>query len=306
MKNIPVDGYEAKNIGQQIEKVLRGLGSPDPPLNLDDVRELLRLDRQYYSSSDSSFVLDIVSRLKVAGKQILGRPMILWDAIKKADLSALYLPDGKRILIDASKPKLKHRWNEAHEIGHSIIPWHAEMNLGDTDVTLNVRCHEVIEAEANYAAGQLLFLQEKFVVDASDCLRTLASVRSLAKRYGNTVTSTLWRYVESANPDTPAVGIVSQHPRYPNEEFNPAHPCKHCVLSSTFRRQFSRVTERQLFALIHSYCGFQRRGPLGEADLVILDDSGKRHEFHFESFHNTYEVLSLGVYRRKVPVTVAV
>ena len=29
------------------------------------------------------------------------------------------------------EPKLKHRWNEAHEVGHSIIPWHKAYLHGD-------------------------------------------------------------------------------------------------------------------------------------------------------------------------------
>jgi hypothetical protein len=38
MKNIVMDGHEANDIRQQVEKILRGLGNPPPPLNLDDVR----------------------------------------------------------------------------------------------------------------------------------------------------------------------------------------------------------------------------------------------------------------------------
>lgn len=68
MKNIIVSGHEAEDIEQQVSKILRGLGNPEPPLSLDDVRELLRLDRQFYSSSDQSAVREVVSRMMVAGK----------------------------------------------------------------------------------------------------------------------------------------------------------------------------------------------------------------------------------------------
>jgi hypothetical protein len=106
MKTIAVVGLEAQEITQQVRKVLRGLGNPEPPLRLADVRELLRLDKQYYSSKDTGFVREIVSRIKVAGKQVVHRPTLLWDAIRKAELSALYLPDKRRILIDADKPQI--------------------------------------------------------------------------------------------------------------------------------------------------------------------------------------------------------
>ena len=55
---------------------------------------------------------------------------------------------------------IQDRWNEAHEVGHSIIPWHDNLLLGDNEFSLNPNCHEQMEAEANFAAGQLLFLQE--------------------------------------------------------------------------------------------------------------------------------------------------
>lgn len=47
MRNILLSRPTATDIESQVNKVLRGLGNPEPPLNLDDVRELLRLDRGY-------------------------------------------------------------------------------------------------------------------------------------------------------------------------------------------------------------------------------------------------------------------
>ena len=84
------------------------------------------------------------SRMKIAGRQVLLRPTILGDAVRSLSLKALYLPDQKRILLDKDLPPLKHRWNEAHEIGHDIIPWHAGMMLGDTEQTLTPACHEIM------------------------------------------------------------------------------------------------------------------------------------------------------------------
>ena len=37
----------AKDIDERVERVLRGLGHPEPPLRLEDVRELLKLDREF-------------------------------------------------------------------------------------------------------------------------------------------------------------------------------------------------------------------------------------------------------------------
>tara|TARA_A100001391_G_scaffold199723_1_gene183211 strand:+ start:2233 stop:2976 length:744 start_codon:yes stop_codon:yes gene_type:complete len=224
MKNIIVDGHEAEDIEEQVSKILRGLGNPEPPLSLEDVRELLRLDRKFYSSSDQSAVREVVSRLMVAGKQVIKRPTILFEAIRKAKLSALWLPDKKRILIDESLPQLKHRWNEAHEVGHSIIPWHDNLLLGDNEFSLNPNCHQQMEAEANFAAGQLLFLQDRFIAEAKDLNVSLATVKGLKTGFGNTYSSTLWRYVENFGADEPMVGVISKHPKRLPEDFDPPAP----------------------------------------------------------------------------------
>ena len=157
-----VKDRNAIDIDKQVNKILRGLGNPSPPLRLADVRELLRLDLGYYSATDTGLLRETVSRLMVAGKQVLARPSILWDAIRKRDLKALYVPDRKRILLDSDLPKLKQRWGEAHEISHSVLPWHQLFMHGDPNQTLSMSCEIEIESEANFAAGRLLFFGERF------------------------------------------------------------------------------------------------------------------------------------------------
>ena len=208
MKNIQLGTRTVADIDAQVVKVLRGLGNPEPPIDLAVVRDLLRLDRQYYSTTDDGLLRETVSKLKVAGLQILMRPTLLREAVQSLSLKALYLPDQKRILIDKDLPKLKHRWNEAHEVGHDIIPWHEGMMLGDTEQTLTPTCHAIMEAEANYAAGQLLFLADRFRSEACDSEPSLRHVRDLSERFGNTMTSTLWRFIEQGHNGRPMVALV--------------------------------------------------------------------------------------------------
>lgn len=263
-------------------------------------RIALGLDRQYYSSTDHSFVRDTVHAIKVAGKQILLRPTILWDAIKTASLRALWLPDTKRILIDSALPPLKHRWAEGHEIGHSLIPWHRQFLLGDAETELNPACHAVIEAEAHFACGQLLFLQNRFVEEANGFQPSIEAVKELKHTFGNTFTCTLWRYIEEYRGSRPIVGIVSVHPRRPGDDFDPNNPCRYVIQSPLFRTQFPNVSEHQLFNEILGYCGFQRGGPLGQAEVLLKDCNGTRHIFHFETHFFHYQALTLGVQLRHV------
>src|SRR3546814_11800276 len=125
----------AAYIDYQIESVLMRLGDPEPPLDLRVVRAALELDFGYYTAEDPGLLQDTVSRLRVAGTQVLARPALLIEAVRKMDLRALYIPAQTRILIDKSQPEIKPRWNEAHEIAQSLIPWQSVAMLRDNDHT---------------------------------------------------------------------------------------------------------------------------------------------------------------------------
>lgn len=305
MKNVPVGQDEGRDIDRQVARVLRELGNPQPPLRLELVRDVERLDRQFFSSSNSSCLDEIVSRLRRAGKQIVLRPTLLLDAVRKAKLSALWLPDGRRILIDDEIPDLKKRWAEGHEIGHSLAEWHRNYFLGDDSYTLSARCDEALENEANYGAGQLLFLKERFLAEARDMEPSLATVRQLARTFGNTQTTTLWRFAEKS--EFPTVGVVCGHPDQRDEDFDPLNPCKYVIESPSFRDRFTQsVSETNLYQIIRGYCTWRRGGPLGEKETVLIDENGDGHVFHFETHFNRYKpggqqrgaALTLAVYLR--------
>ena len=303
MRNTFLTDRTARDIDGQVARVLRDIGNPDPPLRLEVVRDVLKLDLKYYSSKDDGAVRFVSHRLWIAGKQMLLRPGLLFEAIKKLDVKALYLPDQKRILINSELPAIKQRWGESHEVGHSIIPWHADLMLGDTKQTLTPSCHEQIEAEANYAAARLLFLREKFGAAIGDRDVDLSLVRDAAKLFGNSITTTLWRVVEHL--DVPAIGVVGRHPKLPNSEGDLAETCRYFVRSRRFSAQFSRIDEMTVCAKIGSYCSSARRGPLGSDEVLLQDDGGSKHVFIFETFYNSYEALTLGIYVRPQARSVA-
>jgi hypothetical protein len=299
-KNYLLSPKTAQDIDQRVERVLRGLGNPEPPLRLDDVRELLKLDRAFYTADDPGIAREAISRIRVATIQVYHRPTLIIDAIRKLSLKALYLPDRKRILLDGSLPIKKHRWNEAHEIGHSLIPWHEDMMLGDNAHTLSPDCHEQVEAEANFAGGRLLFLRERFVAEARSLDPSIGSVQRLHGAFGNTLSTTLYRFIESAGIERPIVGLITGHPHVTRRgaDHDPAKPCRHFIQSPAFAARFGRMPEIDLFEAVAGYCGSQSGGPLGTAELILTDDNGDQHRFAFETFFNRYDALTLGVYLR--------
>lgn len=293
-----VGAYEAEDIRRIVGKILRDLGDPEPPLRLADVRTLLELDLGYYSSANTTLLQDVAHRMKVAGKQVLSRPMLLVEAITKSKLSALWVPDNKRILIDETVPKPKHRWIEGHEVGHSIIPWHREFLFGDNGFTLDPQCHATVEAEANFASSQLLFFQGRFAAEARDVALTFKEIDALAKRYQNTITTTFWRMIEDREPDRPVFGMLTAHPHHLN------HPklgrdadgkeIRHFIRSPAFRQQFASLTAESGYAFVRKHASPARGGPVIEVVERLVDQNGVACDFQLTGFCNGYGIMTIG------------
>jgi hypothetical protein len=302
LKNIHLDPYSAADIDTQVSKILRDLGNPEPPLNLEHVRELLRLAKDYYSAADDGFFKRWIHSLKLAGKQIAERPGFLKDFVQNFRLDALCLFDEKRILISTELPTPKQRWAEGHEIGHVIIPWHGPISLGDDKYTLTANCHETMESEANFAARRLLFLRDKFKLRAQSSAPALSHVMDLHKAFGNTLTTTFYSFIETL--DVPAFGLITGHPKRPAKDFDRKTPCRHFITSPGFEIQFKNVTDTQLYAIIESYCGYGKWA-LGTAEKVISDCRNDHYVFQMETVFNHYDALTLGVMIRKHEIVIA-
>lgn len=309
MKNPQVGINEKRHIDNSLQRLFSDLKGINPPLNLNVVREQLKLDLKYYSSKEPGLIQEMVHSLKVAGRELLSSNSLLGKMIDKLGLRAMLFWDQNRILIDQDLHHIKHRWAEAHEIGHKLSFWHKHFLLGDSKNELSPDCHATIEAEANYAAGRLLFLQDRFVNEARSMPISLDTLRILKERFGNSNASTLWRMVEECAGGTPLVGIVSEHPHRLSAEFNASSPCQHVIESPLFREQFSKTSELQLFEMLKKVCNHKSGGPLGVEEVVLVDNNGLRHEFVLESFcyrykqvsgSYGYQVLTLGVHKRSL------
>ena len=157
--------------------------------------------------------------------------------------------------------------------------------LGDDSLTLRPVCQEAVEAEANFAAGRLLFLRKRFTDEARSLEPSIEAIQALREIFGNMLSTTLYRVVESFGVDRPLVGMISGHPHASRRrhDFDPSSPCRHFIQSPAFRRHFGKTSEVQLFGDVSAYCGPQGGGPLGEDELILTDDnphaSRRRHDF---------------------------
>lgn len=103
------------------------------------------------------------------------------------------------------------------------------------------------------------------------------------------MTSTLWRAVEAA--EHPVFGLVSQHPREEHGE----EPIRYFVRSRQFIARFDGVTGMYVLRGLREICRGSR-GPIGSGEMILYDVNGDEHIFRVESFFNSYDALTLGIY----------
>ncbi len=307
MDELIVGENEQRQINEQVRRILRDLGNPEPPLKLEDVRQLLSLNLQYYRSTDPGLIAELTHRFSLLAKKSIpnfGRHLM--SALAKSKLCAFWVPDSARILLDEAEPVPKHRWMEAHEVAHSFTPWHRGFLLGDSKQSLDPSCHATLEAEANYGAGRLIFMQDRFGLEARELPFDFTSVKALSKRYANSIVSTCWRLVEERNPAQATFGLISTHPHYDDiGSHDGANPWRYFIRSPQFRLQFPHIEPAEIFSLVRRYATYRRTGPILTAEVVLVDVTGKAFEFSLESFATPHAFMTIGGLVRVYAPTVA-
>jgi Zn-dependent peptidase ImmA (M78 family) len=274
MKSPIVPSEEAKAIESRVDRLLKDLGRPKPPVNLVQVRAIQKLDVRYYSLSNPDFLDRMAHKMRVAGKVIA--PIRLWQAFKQMALKAALLPDAKKILIDDDLHDIKKRWAEAHEITHDLLDWHAGYMYGDSEVELLPSCQDMMEAEANLGAGLLLF-PRYYLDDYLSGKEPLMNVAlALAEESGNSITAAGWRIAEHAT--RPTFFMVCD-----SGTMNDAS-LKHLAVSPTFEQRFGHIQPSQLFTIVKANARRARGGPLGTFTYALRDADGRQHEFVFDVF----------------------
>ena len=67
-KNVIIKTKNALDIDRKVERVLKDLGNPEPPLDLEVVRDLLKLDLAYYTAKDPGVLQEVISKMTMAGR----------------------------------------------------------------------------------------------------------------------------------------------------------------------------------------------------------------------------------------------
>lgn len=176
--------------------------------------------------------LDVRERISMRDlpAAIVARKPPAWSRI----LGAFWFEE-RVVFIDQEQPGPRRFWTDAHEAGHAMCGWHAPVLRLDNEDTLFKQLHPGVEAEANFAAGYLIFQGGRFHREALKDQVSMRTPLALADQYGASRHATLHYYVEH-HPDAVALLIAG---RYPQPDGSV--PVWNSIESADFERRFGRL-----------------------------------------------------------------
>lgn len=208
-------------------------------------------------------------------------------------LLGAYWKEERIVFIDEEQVESRRQWTDGHEAAHVMCPWHSEILALDNEDTLFRDLHDVVEAEANYGAGHLVFQGGRFHRQALHDQISIRTPIEMAKLYGASRHATLHYYVEE-HPFSVALLVTGRY-----QLFDGSLPIWRSVESAKFQERHgilsSRLPGGKLFvnesedAPLAEIIERSRRQTDPPSTVVEIPDfDGKRRKFVAEAFFNNY------------------
>lgn len=214
----------------------------------------------------------------------------LWKRI----LGAIVFPE-KTIYVDRQH-QIAQRANftQAHEIAHTLLPWHETAFLLDDEQQLFYGTKEELELEANFAAAHLIFQGRRYHERALQDEISIATPIELANHYGASLHASIRYYVEG-HPDPVAVIVAGRY-----TQFDGTLPIWTSFESDLFLARFGRLVDQvpgsalavnDADSPLGRIAGAVRDEPGIVSEVVnLLNLNGDVKRFNAEGFFNQYSV----------------
>jgi uncharacterized protein DUF955 len=209
-------------------------------------------------------------------------------AVRERLLGALWFQE-RTIFVDEQQSEPRRRFTEAHELAHALCPWHEAALRLDTEDELFRPVAEAIEAEANVAAGMLLFQGGSFAVRAGADPPTIELAHALAREHGASLHATLRHLVETHA--CPAALLATG--RFPARDGT--LPVWLDTRSAAFSARFGHGRRAALHpgTAIHELAEASRTAGHARGKIRLRDSSGRRRTCAAESYYNRHTFLVL-------------
>jgi Zn-dependent peptidase ImmA (M78 family) len=209
---------------------------------------------------------------------------------------ALLSFDDRIIATDDSLDERRTRFSVLHEIGHYVLPNHEHTLYVCDDAGLSNTTRLVLEREANEFAADLLFLADKFAVEANTRTISARTIRELATKYKASFEATARRFIQKNFRD--CMLVVFKH-----EEGNCASDIaaqstwtvRYCIASPTFKTRYYE----KIYGTVPEEAVTTVTAPGRDIadsytiEVQIKNQSAEIKAFQAEFFYNTYNIFCL-------------
>lgn len=201
------------------------------------------------------------------------------------------------VATDDSLDDNRTRFSVLHEIGHYVLPHHEHTLYVCDDIGLSFATRLVMEKEANEFAADLMFLGDRFSVEANSRPINALTVKELARQYRASFESTARRLVERNFRSCMLVVFRKVHEGDALDvDAVPTWIVRYCVASPIFKTTFfEKVTG---IAPPEAIAAVTQPGrDIAESHVCNIGISARGADeatmFRAEFFSNTYNIFCL-------------
>jgi hypothetical protein len=205
---------------------------------------------------------------------------------------------GDRIVAtDSELDENRTRFSVLHEVGHFVLPHHEHSLYVCDEVGLSQAARLVFEKEASEFAADLLFLGDRFALEANSRVIGALTVKELATKYGASFEATARRIVEKSYRPCMLV-VFKKEPRQSGGELArlPNWSVRYSVASATFKTQYFEGVSGTAPADVVAMVTQPGRDIANSRSIeVAVRSSSEQKEFQFfaEFFSNNYNIFCL-------------
>jgi hypothetical protein len=184
------------------------------------------------------------------------------------------------------------RFSVLHEIGHYVLPNHQNAFYICDKRAMGFNTPWTFEKEANQFAANLLFLADRFELEANSHSISPHTVKKLAEQFGASFEATARRIAERTYRDCMFVSFVEDNQHAINSDFEKAWKVRYCIASPSFGHKYFSCFTRAVVSpeIAQQVCCFQDISQ-SVTELVQIQLPGRSSQhFQAEYFFNTFNI----------------
>lgn len=200
------------------------------------------------------------------------------------------------IATDTSLDSNRTRFSVLHEIAHYILPHHQNSLYLCDQRAMGFHTPVTFEQEANRVAARLLFLADRFDIEANSHPLCAATVKKLALQYQASFEATARRLAERTFRDCMFVSFKEDQGHAINSDQSKEWNLRYCIPSPSFRHKYfpaltrgsvPKVVADQVVAFsdISQSCTVEMK--------LAIPGRNESQEFRAEYFHNSFNIFCL-------------